>query len=121
MDDTHDAIAAANGRFMDAFHRQDAVAIAELYTEDARLLPPGSPTVTGKSDIQDFWQNVMGMGIRDAKLETETLESGGDLNCEVGRFTLTGDNDLRMTGKYVVIWKGQNGWKLHIDIWNGSE
>lgn len=121
MDEARNALAAANGRFMEAFRRQDAAAIAELYTDGARLLPPGSPAVRGRSDIQNFWQNAMGMGIRDAKLETDTVESGGDLNCEVGRFTLTGDNDLLMTGKYLVVWKNQNGWKLHIDIWNGDE
>lgn len=121
MEGTRDAIAAANDRFMEAFGHQDADAIAELYTDDARLLPPGSPAVAGKADIRPFWTNVMGMGIREAKLETETIEADGGLACEVGRFTLSGDNDISMTGKYVVVWKNRNGWKLHIDIWNADE
>ena len=121
MDEIRSAIAAANDRFMDAFRRQDAGALADLYTDDARLLPPGSPTIAGKAEIAAFWSNVMGMGIRDAKLETDTVESGGDLASEVGRFTLSGDNDISMTGKYVVVWKNQGGWKLHVDIWNADE
>ena len=34
------AIEAANGRFGEAVRRGDGAAIAALYTEDAKLLPP---------------------------------------------------------------------------------
>ena len=44
----HDAIAAANERFMAAAARQDAAAMAGLYTESAKLLPPNSDILAGR-------------------------------------------------------------------------
>jgi uncharacterized protein (TIGR02246 family) len=120
MDDIRNAISAANERFMDAFRRSDAAAIASLYTDDAKLLPPGSEMVTGRGNIEEFWRNAMNMGIRDARLEIDSVESAGDMACEVSRFHLTGDN-ISLTGKYVVVWKNDDGWKLHVDIWNMNE
>jgi hypothetical protein len=47
MGDTLNAIKAANEKFMSAFKAGDAGAIAALYTEDAKLLPPNSELMTG--------------------------------------------------------------------------
>ena len=120
MEDVKSSIAATNQRFMDAFSRNDAADIAALYTEDAKLLPPGAPMMTGKQAVQSFWQAAMDMGITDAKLETVELESQGNLASEIGRFTLTIQQEsTKMEGKYVVVWKKEDeDWKLHFDIWN---
>lgn len=81
--------------------------MANLYTEDGMLLPTGSDFV---------------MGIRQAKLEIVEVEHHGDTAIEVGQYTLSGEgNQVMDQGKYIVIWKQQNGqWKLHRDIWNSS-
>lgn len=123
MEDIHSSITAANQQFMDAFRRLDAAGIAALYTEDAKILPPGAEMMTGKEAIQSFWQGVMDMGIKEAKLEIVEVQSEGDLAYEVSRFTLTGQQvggeNIQLTGKYVVVWKNREGsWKLHADIWN---
>jgi uncharacterized protein (TIGR02246 family) len=125
MKNVQSSIADANQNFMNAFRQADAVALAALYTEDARLLPPGSLMVSGRQAIQPFWQSVMDMGIKEAKLETVEAESQGDLAYEIGQFTLTGAQSggepIRLSGKYVVVWKNENGtWKLHVDIWNAD-
>jgi ketosteroid isomerase-like protein len=41
---------------------------------------------------------------------------------EVSKYTLQGEGDQVLdTGKYVVIWKQEDGqWKLHCDIFNSS-
>jgi ketosteroid isomerase-like protein len=113
MEDIRSQIASANQNFMDAFSRSDAAGVAALYTDDTKLLPPELPMMSGKQAVQTFWQGAMDMGIKAAKLET----------LEIGRFTLTiqpeGGVNTTLTGKYVVVWKNQDGnWKLHIDIWN---
>ena len=36
------AIEAANRKFVEAFNRGDAAAVAALYVDDAKLLPPNS-------------------------------------------------------------------------------
>ena len=126
MENVHNLIASANQSFMHAFSQADAAGVASLYTEDAKLLPPGNSMMTGKDAIQSFWQAAMDMGIKEAKLEISELESDGNLAYEVSKFTLSGQQQggesIMMTGKYVVVWKNQDGtWKLHVDIWNADE
>jgi len=118
----HDAIAAGNQRFMEAFARQDAAAVAELYTKSAKLLPPNSDILEGRPAIQAFWQAVMNMGIRSAKLEIVEVEALGATTIEMSRFMLyIQDGTVADHGKYVVEWKRVQGqWKLHRDIFNSS-
>ncbi len=117
-----DAIAAGNERFMAAFARQDAAAVAELYTENAKLLPPNSDILEGRAAIQAFWQAVMGMGIASAQLEIQEVDAVGDTAVEVSLFTLyTADGTVADYGKYIVEWKRVKGqWFLHRDIFNTS-
>ncbi len=117
-----DAITTANERFMSAFGRGDAAGLADLYTEQGQLFPTHSDVVEGKHGIQSFWQGAMDMGIKGATLETIEAEDRGDTAHEVGRYTLGGEGGQVLDrGKYVVIWKHEDGqWKLHRDIWNSS-
>ncbi len=121
-EDLRSRIEAANGRFIGAFKRGDAAALASLYTAQAQLLPANSDFVKGAEAIRGFWQGVFDMGLRQAVLETVEVEAHGDTAIEVGRYTLiVGDGSVADTGKYVVIWKNDGGtWKLHRDIWTTS-
>lgn len=76
----------------------------------------------GKQAIEAFWQGVMDMGIKNAKLDIVEVEQHGDTAIEMGQYTLSSADDQVMdTGKYVVIWKHEDGtWKLQRDIWNSS-
>ena len=122
MQDINDAIATAVRSFSDAFTRQDPVAIAAMYTTDATLLPPDSEMMRGRDAIQNFWQGAMNMGIKEASLETVSVESRDDLAYEVGKFRMSMEVDAAsMTGKYVVVWKVEgDAWRMHVDIWNGD-
>ena len=116
------AIAAANESFMAAVKRGDAAGLAALYTEDGQVLPPNGDFVTGKGAIQTFWQAVMDMGIKEAKLEIVEVEGHGDTATEVSTFTLRGEGaQVLDKGKYMIIWKREGGqWKLHRDVFNSS-
>jgi uncharacterized protein (TIGR02246 family) len=120
--DPRSEIEAGNRRFMEAFGRSDAAAVARLYTANAQLLPAHSDFVAGTTAIQRFWQGVMDMGIKQAVLETLEVESYGKAAHEVGRYTLkTGGGQVADAGKYLVVWKTEGGaWKLHRDIWTTS-
>ncbi len=121
-EELNSAITAANSNFKETFGRADAEGMGRLYTSDGQLLPTNSDFLTGTEAIQAFWQAVMNMGIKTAELETVELEAHGDTAIEVGRYTLGGeDSQVLDKGKYVVIWKQEDGqWKLHRDIWNTS-
>lgn len=111
-----------NRRFESAFARGNAADLASLYTSQASLMPPGSEILTGPSSIQQFWQQVMHMGIKEARLSTTDLEIHDSTAIEVGRYRLKGLNGQEVDqGKYVVVWKKESEqWKLHRDIWNTS-
>ena len=119
-------IEARNREFVAAFNRGDAAGVAAAYTEDARLLPPGGEPLSGRQAIQQFWQGVMGMGVRGVELHTEHAESVGDLAYEVGSATLKiqpeGGSATTDTVKYVVVWKRRAGgpWQIAVDTWNSN-
>ena len=122
MTDIQAAIRAVDDDFEAAFETGNAAEIAELYTDDGMLLPAGSDVVQGKKGIAAFWQGAMDMGIKHATLEITEIEQHGDTAIDVGRYTLSGSvGQVIDQGKYVVIWKHEDGtWKLHRDIWNSS-
>lgn len=120
--EVHDVISAANETFMAAFNRGDAAGLAALYTENGQALPPNSDFVTGRQAIQTFWQALFDRGIQAANLEIGEVERCGETIFEVSQYTLkTAEGQVVDQGKYVVIWKQENGqWKLHRDIFNSS-
>ncbi len=113
-------IAAANDAFMTTFAGGDGAAVAELYTEDARLLPPGSDPVDGRAAIATFWQAVIDSGVAEARLMIDEVENFGDTAYEVSHYAMyDADGNVLGEGRYIVIWKRTDaGWKLHRDIWN---
>jgi ketosteroid isomerase-like protein len=46
----------ANRAFAAAAGRKEYAGMAALYTEDAVVLPPDGPIVTGRNAIADFWR-----------------------------------------------------------------
>lgn len=126
VDQVRKAIEEANLKFGEAVRLGDATALADLYTEDATLLPPDSDMIQGKQGIEAFWNGGLKMGIKDAVLTTVDVSGSGDLAYEIGKFTLTvqpeGQEPIEQKGKYVVVWKqtADGSWKLHVDIFNSS-
>ncbi len=117
-----EAIDMGNEQFMAAAARGDGAAMASLYTESGQALPPGGDFVVGREALRSFWQSVLDSGVKKAKLETAELTDVGGFAFEVGRYSLFGaDSQALDTGKYVVVWKREQGkWRLHRDIWNSS-
>ena len=122
ISEIHNAIAAADEKFVAAFSNADAAGLAALYTKNGQILPPNGDFVTGKEAIQGFWQALFDMGIKEAKIEIVEVEGHGDTAIEVSKFKLKGaDGQVIDKGKFIVIWKQEGGqWKLHRDIFNSS-
>lgn len=102
---------------------RDWSAVEEIYSADARILPPGAPMVQGREGIAAFWrQAVEEMGLTGGRLHTLQLERQGDSAWEIGRAELTlRDAPGPVEVKYVVLWRRENGaWRCHADIWNTS-
>ena len=59
-----------------AFNKGNSHALAELYTEDAYVLPAGGEMVHGRQAVQGFWDNTMKQ-LGDAKLTTVDVQPLG--------------------------------------------
>jgi hypothetical protein len=62
----------------------------------------------------------MDTGVKQLKLESLQTEGDAHTACDVGKVILLGtEGQVIDTGKYVVVWKNEQGqWKVHRDIWN---
>lgn len=105
----------------DEVRRGDSTAMAAHYAADAIVMPSNSEPVTG-SDIVHFWGGAVRMGVKDLKLNITDISGDGDVYAETGTLELFGaDNKSLDKGKYVVVWKKENGnWKMYRDIWNSN-
>ena len=114
-------IDSINVKFTEEFRKGDSVALASHYSTDAEMLPANGETIKGK-DILSAWAGMVSMGIKDFTFVTTDLTGSGDLLVETGTYEMRAeDKTLFDKGKYVVVWKQQNGeWKMFRDIGNTS-
>ncbi len=115
-------IEAVDREFEAAMRAGSASRLTDVYTRTGQALPPNAAMISGRESIMAFWQGAIDMGIASAELKTVELEEHGDTAIQVGEFLLkTADGTVADNGKYIVIWKQEDGaWKWHRDIWNSS-
>jgi ketosteroid isomerase-like protein len=104
-----------------ALTARDYRAAAALYAEDAQLLPPDAPIITGRSAIKAFWSEaVPALGVQSATFKTLDVTLSGDQAVEVGTVHIVTAGGP-VTVKFLVTWKrGTDGvWQIHRDMWNG--
>jgi ketosteroid isomerase-like protein len=116
------AIADANKAFGDAVVKGDSVAIADLYTSDANMLPPNMPKAENHQAILGMAGGLARMGIKSFSLESTDVYGDPDMVVEEGKYTVGDAKGKALDeGKYIVLWKQENGkWKLYRDIWNSN-
>ncbi len=110
-----------NDQWGAAFNKGDSHAVAELYTDDAYVLPAGAEMVHGRQAVQGLMDSMMKQ-LGDARLTAVDVQPiGSDAAREIGTFSFKtkGNTPQDVSGKYVVVWrKVNNQWKLATDIWN---
>jgi uncharacterized protein (TIGR02246 family) len=119
-------IDTANQKLGAAFAKGDATAIAQLYTPQATMFPPGSDIVSGRDGVQKYWAEAIKSGMKLVGLTTVSVDQYGDAAREIGRFTVEVPNPqkqmVKIEGKYIVVWRQMDGkWMLDSDIWNMNQ
>lgn len=115
-------IEAANDEVSAFMAKGDSVGLASCYGTDGALLLNNMPAIKGKENLTKVWAGFINAGI--GAIELNTTEVWGDENfiTEDGTYVLkTKDGTQLDKGKYLVIWKKENGkWKFHRDISNSD-
>jgi uncharacterized protein (TIGR02246 family) len=119
-----DQIASAYEAWNEAFNRGDAGAVASLYTENARLLPPTHDVIEGRQAIEEFWDGLLKAGVTGHRLELIAAE--GDQRGAVGaaRWSAKGKgrdgSEQAFGGSAVHVFERQQGGglKLWLHTWN---
>ena len=120
------AIRAVTEAFPGHMESADRGGIAELYTEDAVLMPGGAPTVRGRQAIREFMSGFP--PITRMELSIDEIDGRGDLAFVRGPFAMTMQPEgapapVKMVGKYIEIRQRQadGSWLISRDIFNTDE
>jgi len=81
------------------------------------MLTSNSNPIEGK-DILSAWGSMIRAGLKDWTFTTTDLQGNSDFLIETGNYEIKDANKkLADKGKYLVVWKKQNGeWKLYRDV-----
>jgi uncharacterized protein (TIGR02246 family) len=118
-----DAVAQA---FHDGVAHRDAAALASLYADHGRFLPPGMEPCEGRAEIQAAMQQLLDVGASALDIEPLDVRDAGELTIEYGRYTLgiepEGAEPVTQVGKYVVVHERQadGSTKIAFDIFNAN-
>ena len=112
--------------WFDHYANADGDAMANLYAEDALLMPPGAAAVTGRAGIKTF----LGADSAGAKAAGISLKNkavtgsgvSGDYGWISGTYTVTDKSGATIdSGSYLSVHKRTNGsWPYIRDIWNSD-
>jgi uncharacterized protein (TIGR02246 family) len=111
--------------FHDGVANQDAAALASLYHDDARFLPPNMEPAEDREAIRAAMQQLVDMGARSLDIEPVDVREGGNLTIEYGRYILRiepeGGQPMTDVGKYVVVHETRDDeTKILLDCFNSN-
>ena len=114
-------IESDNAKFMEDVKKGDTNALAGHYHSEGRLMLSNGPSLANK-DISSGWGSFARAGGRDLKLTTDDVDGDENFLIETGSYEMVGENNQTLDkGKYVVVWKKENGkWKIYRDIANSN-
>jgi ketosteroid isomerase-like protein len=112
--------------WFDHYAKVDADAMANLYAEDALLMPPGAPAVTGRAGIRTFLgedaakSKAAGISLKNASVTGSGVD--GDTGWISGTYTVVDASGATIdSGSYLSVHRRANGaWPYIRDIWNSD-
>lgn len=121
LDAARREIATSNQLWGQAFVKGDTTTMISLYHPEARIYPPNAATMNSRTELGRMIAGVPSSGMQSAQLTTTDIISGGDLVIETGTYEMRNASQVVDRGKYMVVWKQDNGrWRIYRDIWNSD-
>ena len=107
---------------------RDVEKTISYYSDDAIVMPPNIPTLTGKEPIRSLWKSMLDSpsfsgGWKVTKVE---VARAGDLAYVSGNYEFNEKDDsgkpITDKGKYLEVWKKQadGSWKCVADMFNSD-
>jgi uncharacterized protein (TIGR02246 family) len=120
------SLKAATTTWLNAYNAGDPDTIADLYVEDAVLMPPHAPVASGKAAIREFVaKDSAAAKAAGVKLVPGNATAGisGDTGWESGSYTVTdASGKVVDSGSYLSVSKKVNGkWLLYRDTYNSDQ
>ena len=112
--------------WFDFYAKADGEGMANLYVDDALLMPPGAPAVTGRAGIKTFLGDdaakTKGAGLAIKNGSVTGVDVSGDIGWISGNYTVVdGAGAAVDSGSYMSVHKRTNGQWLYIrDTWNSD-
>lgn len=115
------AVHAHCARFAECFARGDLTSLVDAYyAEDACMLAPAAPALTGRPAIREALAGLRASGFRSVVLEPLQLCGEGTLGYEIGRARLRageGSGAREQLARYLVVWRRTgDAWRAQCDM-----
>lgn len=122
LDTAREIIQEKTRLFTEAHITKDTAYLNNIFTDDARVLPPNAEAVVGKKAIALLNTDWVNYGIHEfTEMTTHFYGNEGYLIDEGTYFLRYDEENTVDNGKYINIWKNVNGeWKIYSNIWNTS-
>jgi ketosteroid isomerase-like protein len=114
-----EAAAEPTAAWTKAFNAGDPAAVAALYAENARSLPPGGMPVVGRSNIESYWRSDIGEGGATTTLTPIDAIAQGDLLHVEGTYQVNGEGGGELAkGQYQQLWtRAGDQWQVQREMW----
>lgn len=121
-----DVLAIVREEWISVYNAGDAAGLTNHFTEDAVLLNPGEPIVTGHDSLEATFEDWFSGPSRKLEILSSEVRSVGDLAVERADYTVRASDSphtVVATGKYVMAWQRSSDgtWKIVWDIWSRNE
>jgi uncharacterized protein (TIGR02246 family) len=108
-----------------AFNAANAEELAQIFSDDAVLLPPDSERVEGRSAIEEYFRGMFeDMQASDIEIEGAEMMQMGAEYLDIGTYRMEamgpGGNRIPVTGDYLAVVERGDGdeWVIKRHIWN---
>ena len=106
---------------------RDVEKMISYYSDDAMVMLPNIPTLTGKESIRTFWSSMLDSGFSGGWNATKVeVARSGDLGYVTGSYQFN-DNEgsgksMTDKGRYFAVWKKQadGSWKCVADMFSSD-
>ncbi len=115
-------VASEQQVFMDAFRKGDSIAVANVYTTDAKVMNAGMPAAEGVDSIIHFFGRIFRNGPLMITTKTLGVWSSSGMIVEDGKWIMADTAGKAYDhGKYLILWKTEDGkWKKFRDCHNSD-